>query len=274
LFTDTPDDAGRALPSPTPPGVISTPNSTSAPLVYSTTTATAEICLENQGAVEPFSLTRNGREITGRIYTPPCYSDRSESNYPVLYLLHGDTVTEQQWEDLGLFDLADELIAGGDIPPLIIVLPREKTWIPLPGNPFGDLIVTELIPWVDTNYSTVGDRQSRAIGGLSRGGNWAVRLGLLHWGLFGSIGAHSTPLFFGDLERIPGWIQAIPDTKIPRIFLDIGADDNDLLDAVALEEKLLDLNIPHSWHLFPGSHTESYWRDHLKDYLLWYSFDW
>jgi enterochelin esterase-like enzyme len=235
---------------------------------------TPDPCLEEKGSIEPFSITRREQELTGRIYTPPCYGDDPDQEYPVLVLLHGATANETQWEDLGVFALADELQTSGTIPPLIIVLPKEKSWIPLPENPFGDQLIKDLIPWLDGEYKTRAAREYRAIGGLSRGGNWAVRLGFLHWGLFGSIGAHSTPLFRGDLERIPGWQEAIPDTKIPRIYIDIGRDDSNLPDTAKFADMLLKHEIPHSWHLFPGTHDDVYWREHLRDYLLWYSLGW
>ena len=144
----------------------------------------------------------------------------------------------------------------------------------VPENLFGDHLVNDLIPWVDAHYRTLVDREYRAIGGLSRGGNWAVRIGIMNWDLFEAIGAHSAPLFYGDLDRIPGWIEAIPESKIPRLYLDIGGDDTDWEDAAAFESLLVELSVPHSWHQFPGMHEESYWHAHLDEYLLWYSSGW
>jgi enterochelin esterase-like enzyme len=252
-------------PQPTQKGILEpsiTPSQTPNP------------CKEVQGSSEPFSITRRDQELTGRIYTPPCYGDDPDQRYPVLVLLHGTTASDEQWEDLGVFTLVDELITSGSIPPVIIVLPKERSWIPLPDNPFGDQLIKDLIPWLDGEYQTRASREYRAIGGLSRGGNWAVRLGFLHWGLFGSVGAHSTPLFRGDQERIPGWYEAIPDSKIPRVYIDIGRDDKNLPDTTEFAEQLLTLEIPHSWHLFPGTHEDFYWQDHLREYLLWYSSGW
>ena len=245
--------------------------------LISTPAATEEIpCLDEIGLIQPFSVlvSRTQDEISGRIYTPPCYGADLDQNYPTLYLLHGATETDQQWEELGVDELVDTLISRDDLPPLIIIMPREDSWIPLPENLFGDHLVKDLIPWVDAHYRTLAGREYRAIGGLSRGGNWAVRIGLLNWALFEAIGAHSAPLFYGDLERIPGWIEAIPELKIPRLYLDIGQDDTNWADASAFENLLVELSIPHSWHQFIGMHEESYWQAHLDDYLLWYSSEW
>jgi enterochelin esterase-like enzyme len=191
-----------------------------------------------------------------------------------LYLFHGATATDQQWLNLGIAEAADKLILNSQIQPLIIVMPLELTWVALPDNPFGDYLVTDLVPWVDTHYQTLPDSDFRAIGGLSRGGNWAVRIGLLHWGLFGSIGAHSTPLFFGDLNRVKGWFEVIPGSRLPAIYLDIGRDDNNLEAAQDFQKKLTELDIPHEWIINPGLHDEDYWSSHIGDYLLWYSSRW
>ncbi|MCK4488666.1 MAG: hypothetical protein KAU23_00310 [Anaerolineales bacterium] len=230
-------------------------------------------CLDKVGLIQLFSIPVSGTQddISGRIYTPPCYGTYLDQNYPTLYLLHGATESDQQWEDLGVDELVDTLISRDDFPPLIIIMPREDSWIPLPENLFGDHLVNDLIPWVDAHYRTLVDREYRAIGGLSRGGNWAVRIGIMNWDLFEAIGAHSAPLFYGDLDRIPGWIEAIPESKIPRLYLDIGGDDTDWEDAAAFESLLVELSVPHSWHQFPGMHEESYWHAHLDEYLLWYS---
>jgi enterochelin esterase-like enzyme len=231
-------------------------------------------CEVQTGSLEPFLITKDEVELSGSIYKPPCYESDPDQRYPSLYLFHGATATDQQWLDLGIPDAADRLIANSLIQPLIIVMPLELTWVALPDNPFGDYLVKELVPWVDKNYRTLPDSEFRAIGGLSRGGNWAVRIGLLHWGMFGSIGAHSTPLFFGDLNRVQGWIEVIPSSRVPEIYLDIGQDDNNFEAAQKFREKLAELDVPHAWNIEPGLHDEVYWSSHVDDYLLWYSSRW
>jgi len=231
-------------------------------------------CSEASGTIDNYEISWKDEVLTGRIYLPPCYGQDPDLAYPTLYMMHGATETDQQWDDLGLDEWADTLIFEKEIPPLIIIMPREITWIILPENPFGDHLVTAIIPWIDDHFQTLENRDYRAIGGMSRGGNWAVRLGLLHWGLFGSIGAHSTPLFLGDLNRVPGWVEIIPASQTPRILMDIGEGDNNLADAEALHESLLDQEISHEWRLYPGLHDEKYWKSHLGEYLKWYSAGW
>mgnify|MGYP001094585915 CR=1 FL=1 len=230
-------------------------------------------CQERGGRLVAYQVPWVEGKLTGQIYTPPCY-DQSEMRYPTLYLLHGAAETEQQWEELGLDKVVDDQIHEEAIPPLIIIMPREDTWVSLQENPFGDHLMQTLIPWVDQEYRTLPERRYRAVGGISRGGNWAIRLGMLHWETFGSLGAHSAPLFYGDLNRLPGWLEDIPENSIPRIYLDISEGDRYLPEAESLRDILRDADVTLEWHLYPGLHNETYWSSHLEEYLLWYSAGW
>jgi enterochelin esterase-like enzyme len=239
----------------------------------STPEGVAGSCSERTGKVQPYEIPWGEETLFGSVYMPPCYME-SDLSFPSLYLLHGSTETDQQWIDLGLIEAVDKLIRRGEIDPLLIVLPREDTWIRMSENYFGDNLVQAVIPWIDSNYRTLEERQYRAIGGVSRGGNWAIRLGLLNWQTFGSLGAHSAPLFYLDLFRVPVWLEEIPRGKMPRIYLDISEGDPNLAEAESLHEILRKAGISHEWLLHPGLHNDTYWNSHLEEYLLWYSAGW
>jgi enterochelin esterase-like enzyme len=191
-------------------------------------------------------------------------------------MVHGQNYNEDQWDRLGLDETAANLIASGEIPPLLIVLPRDRNWGQPSEDMFGRVLVEELIPTIDANFRSLPDREHRAIGGLSRGAGWAVHLGLHDWQLFSAIGAHSLPVFWEDTSRVHGWLQEIPTSELPRIFMDIGDHDRpEILASVRwFEEMLTKKNIPHEWFLFPGYHEEKYWQAHLAEYLRWYSAGW
>ena len=189
-------------------------------------------------------------------------------------MLHGLTYTDDQWVRLGIGDAADALIAAGQIPPLIIVMPLDDDWHQPFESHFGEALVNDLLPWIDANYATRRDRNGRAIGGLSRGASWAIHVGLKNWRLFGSIGAHSLALFWSDSEQVNRMLDDIPWDAYPRIYMDIGMKDEDLASAQEFEGVLMARHFPHEWHLFPGFHDEAYWRSHVEDYLRWYSAQW
>jgi len=210
------------------------------------------------------------------VYLPPCYDQETDSRYPVLYLIHGQNYNNDQWDRLGADEAADALIASGDVPPFIIVMPRDRSWAQPTEDHFGEVLVDQLVPYIDAHYRTRAERAYRAIGGLSRGAGWAVHLGLSRWELFGAIGAHSLPVFWSDTAHIRQWLKAIPADALPRIYLDIGEKDRPsiLESATWFESLLTEQGIPHEWHLFPGYHEEAYWQAHVEAYLRWYAAGW
>jgi enterochelin esterase-like enzyme len=238
--------------------------------------ASPPVCREESGTLVKFSLRPEllTSTLAGTIYLPPCYGTPPAAGYPVLYLLHGILESEEQWLRMGLRDQADQLILNGEILPLIIVMPRETSWELPPENPYGRAVVEELVPWIDEHYLTRSGRDFRAVGGVSRGGNWAFRLGLTQPGTFGAVGVHSAPLFYGDQHRITRWLDEIPEGEVPHLYLDTGEDDQQAELTREVERILTRKNVAHSWHLFPGTHDLAYWSAHLEDYLRWYSSTW
>jgi hypothetical protein len=67
----------------------------------------------------------------------------------------------------------------------------------------------------------------RAIGGLSRGAGWALRLGFTRWDLFSVIGLHSLAVLQSDASQIDKWIGDIPPAHRPQVFMDIGENDQE-----------------------------------------------
>lgn len=211
-----------------------------------------------------------------RVYTPPCYDELPEQRYPVLYLVHGQTYNDDQWDRLGADEAASELIAAGELPAFIIVMPYDISSNQPSLDHFGEAVIEELLPWVDANLRTLADREHRAVGGLSRGASWAIHLGLTHPELFAAVGGHSPPVFVEDAPRMRGWLDTIPAELMPRIWLDIGErDQRAILESAMWFEGLLgERNIPYEWSLFAGDHSEAYWSSHVEMYLRWYGQEW
>lgn len=175
---------------------------------------------------------------------------------------------------LGAVTTADNLILSGAAPPFIIVFPDDRYWNLPPGPGFGNRLLEHLIPYIDATYRTLADRSHRALGGLSRGGGWTIRLGLQQWELFGALGLHSPVVFAADASFVDEWIAAIPAESFPRLWLDIGDQDKELGYARLLEETFSENSIPHEWHQYSGDHSEIYWRAHVDEYLRWYVQGW
>jgi enterochelin esterase-like enzyme len=231
-------------------------------------------CPAESGRVEKDVVETTNPPQEFLIYLPPCYETSADLRFPVLYLLHGQTYTDDQWVRLGVTTIADELIHKGRMVPFIIVFPDDRYWNLQAGSSFGDRFINALIPYVDANYRALADRDHRSLGGLSRGGGWTIELGFAHPELFGALGLHSPAIFMEDGPYLEKIIKDLPEKDRPQLWLDVGDADADLAVVLSFEEKLTSNNFFHEFHLYTGAHTENYWSGHVEEYLLWYAQRW
>ncbi|MCW5875283.1 MAG: hypothetical protein KIS85_00240 [Anaerolineales bacterium] len=239
----------------------------------------AEACLAAGGEMHELELAteRLADPMPVYVYTPPCYRLHSQRSYPVLYLIHGQTYTADQWGRLGVAEVADALVAAGELPPFLIVMPQDsRHFAPPEENAFDEVFIEELLPWVEAQFRVDAARENRAVGGLSRGASWAIHLALTHPQLFGAVGGHSPPVFAEEAWRVSGWLGDLAEVAPPRIWLDIGERDQQriLASATWFATLLDEYAIPHQWNLFTGDHSEDYWSRHVELYLRWYATGW
>lgn len=172
------------------------------------------------------------------VYTPPGYDDKAnlKTRYPVVYLQHGSGEDETVWFEMGRTNLVvDNLLAAGKAKPMIVV--SETSIIagaggrgagagrgaasgipgaaPIPGGrgagfgggpgggAYGQLMTNDLIPWVDSHFRTMADRDHRAMGGLSMGGGITAAVTMVNLDKFSYIGLFSggSAAGFGGLGR-------------------------------------------------------------------------
>lgn len=256
--TYTPTQTATLTPSPTPTST-------------STTTPTPA-CLH--GVIEQHEVEDPGlsQPLRFRVYLPPCYGADPQRTYPVLYLLHGQSFNESQWDDLGMDEAADAMISSGQIEPLIIVMPGEDKWLEdAVSSKFAPALVNTLVPWVDDHYATCPGRTCRALGGLSRGAGWAMRIGIFHPELFSILGGHSLALFDGDVNYLPLLLTRMEEDLRPKIYLDVGESDRWKDSIAVFVAKLVYIKINPEYIVQPGKHEEAYWKEHAPEYLLWYA---
>jgi len=209
------------------------------------------------------------------VYFPLCYDETRESGYPVLYALHGQKFNDAMWIDLGAAEIADRLILEGEIVPFLIVMPYEEFYYRgADVNNFPSALREEIIPWIEQTLNVCAEKECRAVGGISRGASWAMRIGLEQWDFYGAIGAHSLPTFRGDISNLPEWLEEIPFDEEPRIYLDTGRLDPEVKSVYRFENILSQKGFPHDWHLNEGRHNEAYWQENMAAYLRWYAQEW
>ena len=229
------------------------------------------------------------REISYRVILPPDY-EQGLKRYPVMYMLHGAAGGADEWLGIGLHSAADELWREG-WDSFIIVLPEGNTfsyWINhANGGPrYNDYLVEDVVREVDAAYRTLPQPAFRAVGGLSMGGDAALRLGLTYPNLFGVVGAHSPTTRRGYDQR-PGdiygdetyweynnplWLIRNTETAGQlSIWIDIGQDDVWLPSAQALREALEEQGVEPEYFEREGTHEAEYWIANQLDYLRYYA---
>lgn len=138
------------------------------------------------------------------VYLPPGYNSHPNQRYPVVYLLHGFTDSDDKWFGLvkhfvSVPEVAGRAMSSGASKEMIIVMPNAYT--ALEGSFYGksvttgdweDYVVSELVRYIDSHYRTIANRASRGLAGHSMGGYGTVRLGMRHPEVFSSFYALSS----------------------------------------------------------------------------------
>jgi len=240
------------------------------------------------------------------VYLPPDY-ETSQRRYPVVYLLHGYTDDETGWVQFGEAPrIADQAIAAGEIPPMIIVMPDAGvTWYvnDYQGKvKYEDMFVKEFIPYIDKTYRTRAKKEFRGISGLSMGGHGSLLYAMHHPDLFVACAAFSSAIYtdetmrtmedasynkmFADLYsgKVTGnarltdtWrknntlqlAQTLPEESLKKVnwYLDCGDDDFLYEGNALIHVALRNRSIPHEFRVRDGAHNWTYWRTGLPEGL-------
>lgn len=164
-----------------------------------------------------FPSPSTGTERRAFVYTPPGYDAAKATRYPVLYLQHGWGEDETAWANQGHANLImDNLIAAKAARPFIIVMTYGMTNVIKPGapgglagfdiRPFATVLLRELIPYVDSHFRTIADRDHRAMAGLSMGGMETKMITTANVDTFAYVGLFSGGTFSpDDVAKSPGF---------------------------------------------------------------------
>jgi enterochelin esterase-like enzyme len=217
------------------------------------------------------------------VYTPPDYDTNTGARYPVLYLQHGGGEDETGWVKQGKVNfILDNLIAANKAVPMIVVMDNGYASRPgaappaqgedsKPGNPFEQVMTTELIPMIDASFRTRAEREHRAISGLSRGSGQALQIGFAHLDKFAWLGAFSTgALRDADPKTAYGGVFANAaefDRKVRLLWLGAGTKELHYGWVKPFHEKLLAMGIRNDFYASPGTtHEWLTWRRDLNEF--------
>jgi enterochelin esterase-like enzyme len=236
------------------------------------------------------------------VYLPPGYDTQVKTRYPVLYLQHGAGEDETGWIRQGHANfILDNLLATKSCKPMIIVMAygyaRRAGQAPpdLTGKPFGspemmkamqdmaaafeDDVTQVLVPYIDSTFRTLSDRDHRAMAGLSMGGMQTFQITLNHLDMFSYIGGFSGAggmLVLGDRKLAPktDYNGALADPaafakRVHLLWIGVGTKEPERMRTglSRLHTSLQEANIQHVFYESPGTdHEWQTWRRDLKDF--------
>ncbi|MCE2779089.1 MAG: esterase family protein [Algoriphagus sp.] len=258
----------------------------------------------------PSLLVAQGRVDTIAVYSPsmkktlkaavsfPSSYIDGTSRYPVVYLLHGGSGAFSDWHqkvtEKGIVNqMAEEhqvLIITPGVGPASYYYDSPL----LDSVRYETYMIQELIPFIDKNYRTLAQKESRAITGLSMGGHGAITLATKHPSLFTAAGSMSgvmnidTDLWKvgeefrnlrkkGQIEMLGeinykaplfnpytavGLVDQLKNQEI-SLIIDCGVDDFLIETNRQMHSLLMEKKIDHEYIERPGAHTWNYWTEAL-----------
>ncbi len=199
-----------------------------------------------------------GTTRTLLVYTPPGYNANSKTKYPVLYLIHGGSDTEETWTKVGRANLiADNLIAQGKAKPMIIVMPYANVR-PSPMSDFTKDIINDIIPFVESNYPVLKESKSRAIAGFSVGGGQTLNIGLTHSNTFAYVCSYAPYTATDEFKNnFTNWTpDATAMNKQLKLFTISVATEDFLYESVKQNIAMFkEKNLRLETLIVPGGHT-------------------
>ncbi len=233
-----------------------------------------------------------GRDTKVNVLLPPGYTE--EEKYPVLYMLHGywgneDALLDEGDASLRLQQILGNLAANGEAEKMIVVFPyifcsKDKPTCTamdiensLCYDNFINDLITDLMPYIEKNFSVKTGRANTAISGFSMGGRESLFIGMTRSDLFGYVGAvcPAPGLTPGhDLNAHPGQLKenelVIDKTKGVPYVLMVSAAVNDSVVGNAPESyhNIMTKNgVNHIWHTVPdGNHGGNTIRPHFYNF--------
>lgn len=250
-----------------------------------------EILEKREGAAYPkfgkytyYSRTTE-RDTPVNVLLPADYTEEKE--YPTLYILHG-YYDNQDWmtrEAVHLPEMLANLIADGEAKEMIVVLPyiycsKEMPYCTgmdaqntLHYDNFINDLTTDLMPFIEENFSVARGRENTAITGFSMGGRESLFIGISRPETFGYIGAvcpaPGLTRGSGDPWQLEEDALAFGENAPYLLLISAAAHDGVVGENPARYERLFTRNgVEHLWHEMSATgHDASSVTPHLYNFF-------
>jgi len=224
------------------------------------------------------------------VYTPPGYETNTSTRYPVLYLQHGGGEDERVWIEMGRTNvILDNLIAEGKVKPFIVVMENSAAYkpgevppqMPRMTRPAGErqaspdsgarprfrfsfdtyreVVLNDMIPFIDSHFRTLTDANDRAMAGLSMGTFVTRVVALANLDKFAYIG-----IFSGGTVAP----KDISDkSKVKLVFMSFGSRERGADGLKAAADALQQAGINGVSYVSPlTAHEWQSWRRSLREF--------
>lgn len=246
-----------------------------------------------------------GADVSYNVYLPDGFdaSAATGKTYPVIYLLHGLSDDYSAWVlKGGMQTVVDELIECGEAGEAVIVMPNAggsdvhhiwNGYFNMPGWSYEDFFFSEFLPFVEKKFRAGGDKEHRAIMGLSMGGGGSVVYCQRHPEMFSSCFAMSPWLdnqtdevetskaakdclyYVGEAVKkysALAFLDNADEATLERLrtvswFVDCGDDDFILDLSLAFHQKMRDHGVKSELRVRNGIHNWEYWHISLRQAL-------
>jgi enterochelin esterase-like enzyme len=217
------------------------------------------------------------------IYAPPAYDSNYTAKYPVLYLLHGGGEDERGWAIQGKTDLIlDNLIADKKAVPMLVVMVDGNFY----GNgggiagfgeqalkSFENELKENVMPFVEKNFRTATDANSRALAGLSMGGLQTLYAGLKNTDLFSYLGVFSSgwwanqPALSDPQYAFMKEHSTTINSNLKSFWIAMGGpEDIAYKNCKIMIGRFDEMGVKYKYSEYPGGHTWPVWRNNLYNF--------
>jgi enterochelin esterase-like enzyme len=201
-----------------------------------------------------------------KIYLPPGYNETAA--YPTVYLHDGfEYVTLAS-----AVNVLDNLLDSNKIKPIISVFVkpnnRNSEYAFAKRNQYRLFFVEELVPFIDSVYSTIPEAENRLIMGLSFGGNISALIAYNHPEVFGLCALQSAAFWPNNFEAFNLIVNGpVKNIKWSSVWGSYESLYNNMQD---FRDFLISNNYELDWLELPDGHSWGLWRSNIDNALTYF----
>jgi enterochelin esterase-like enzyme len=238
------------------------------------------------------STCLGGKAIPGRGDVTIYNCNPAAPQTPIIILLHGVYGSHWAWMySGGVHQVYERLREQEGLGEFVLVMPSDgligdgSGYLPTPLADYDRWIMEDVVEATRRSVDNVDKHSPVYLCGLSMGGYGCLRMGFKYATQVSAISVHSACTNKSDLEKFVGHGLSIYNcsdaeadilawasrhrTQLPPFRFDCGESDALFEENLTLHKAMMQLEIPHSFEVFPGEHSWEYWHLQVAD-SLWF----